>query len=52
MISKRVLLSLRQELYEALEKEAKENYMKLQDLIYLILVKHVKKDKFEEVFTE
>ena len=57
-MSKKILLSLREELYDVLEKEAKKNYMKMQDLIYLLLVEHVKKrdlgkrNKFEDVFSK
>lgn len=55
-MSKKILLSLREELYDILEKEAKRNYMKMQDLIYLLLVEHVKKgeskDELEDVFSK
>jgi hypothetical protein len=57
-MSKKILLSLREELYAILEKEAKSNYMKMQDLIYFILINHVKnknpknKINFEDVFSK
>ena len=57
-MSKRLLLSINEELYKKLNKEAKSNYTNIQEIIHRILVKHVKKQDakkdpiYEESFTK
>ncbi len=61
---KKVVIELRDELYSKLDKEARRKLMKPEDLIYQLLINHIKrvnlnpgkpgrpkKPEFEEIFS-
>lgn len=63
-MNKKVVIELRQELYSKLDKEARKKLMKPEDLIYHLLIDHIKrvklrhgkpgrpkKPEFEEIFS-
>lgn len=63
-MSKKIVINLRQELYSKLDKEAKKKLMNVDDLVYQLLLNHIKilklrhkkpgrpkKPEFEEIFS-